>query len=154
MVAVKDNKRLHATGLPAADVVIGNIRGVVHDVWVISGEDTVAFFRVEVRSQHWRQHVRDAGSFRRFIESSFVTVLDDFLEFAGRSTLGLHFCCVKEDPHLRLGARFIKGNRVKNIISIFRQGPGSLEGIIAGSSNKGVEFIGTLAGNFETLSRV
>ena len=31
----------------------------------------------------------------------------------------MHFCCVKEDPHLCLGARFIKRNRVKNIISIY-----------------------------------
>src|SRR5256885_15744433 len=57
MVALKDDKRLHATGLPAADVCIGNIRGVVHDVWKVDGDDSGAVFRAEVRSQHWLQHV-------------------------------------------------------------------------------------------------
>src|SRR5712692_6166054 len=50
MVALQDNKRLHATGLPAADVCIGNIRGVVHHVWKVDGDDTVAVFWAEVRS--------------------------------------------------------------------------------------------------------
>lgn len=57
MVAVKDDKRIHATRRPAADVFIGNIRGIVHDVWKVTGDDTVAFVRVYVRSQNWRQHV-------------------------------------------------------------------------------------------------
>src|SRR2546426_6799667 len=61
MVALKDNKRLHATRLPAADVYIGNVRGVVHDVWKVDGYDTVAVFRAEVRSQHWRQQIGRAS---------------------------------------------------------------------------------------------
>lgn len=57
MGAGQYDKRLHATEFPAADVFIGYIGGVVHDVWHVKGDDTVAFFRVEIRSQHRRQHV-------------------------------------------------------------------------------------------------
>src|SRR5207244_12952595 len=138
MVAAKDHKRIHATEGPAADVLTRNVRGVVHDVWKVDGNDAAAVVRVEVRSQHWSQHVSNAGSLRRFIESCFVALLDDSLELAGRSPSGLHRGCIKEYPHLRLGARLIEGNRVENIASVFRSRPRSPERIIAGSLNEGV----------------
>jgi hypothetical protein len=33
------NKGIHATELPAPYVSIGYIRGVVHDVWIVHGDD-------------------------------------------------------------------------------------------------------------------
>ena len=80
-----------------------------------------------------------------------VTVLDDPLEFLGWSPLSLHFCGIKENPHLRLGAGFVKGNRVENVVSIFLQGPIPPERVIARSSNKGMESIRTLAGDLKAL---
>ncbi|MGD0663055.1 MAG: glycogen/starch/alpha-glucan family phosphorylase [Syntrophorhabdales bacterium] len=120
MGALHDNKGIHAAELPAPYVLIGYIGGVVHDVWNVKGHDAVAFIRVKISSQHRRQHVRDTGSFRGFIVSCFVAVFDDSLQFFRRGTLGLHLCCVKEDPHLRLDACAIKGNRVENIVSVCR----------------------------------
>ena len=38
MGAVKYNKRIHATEFPATYVIIGNIGGIVHDMWVVNGD--------------------------------------------------------------------------------------------------------------------
>src|SRR6266851_4024938 len=136
------------------NLVIGDIRGVVHHVWDVRGSYVLIFIRIHVGPEDWRQHVCDTGSFRRFVIAYLVTFLDDFLQFFRRSSLRLHLRGIKEDPHLCLGARFIKGNRVENIVSILPQGPSPPERIIAGSSNKGVESIRAFTGDFKALVRV
>ena len=83
-----------------------------------------------------------------------VTVLDDPLKFFGWSPLSLHFCSIKENPHLRLGTGFIKGNRVENVISICLQRPRPSERVVTGSSNKGMESVRTLAGDFKAFVRI
>src|SRR5882724_7679642 len=77
------------------------------------------------------------------------TFLDDFLQFFRGTTVSLHLCGIKEDLHLRFGARVIEGNRVENIVSICREGPRAAERIVACSSNQSVETIRALAGNFK-----
>src|SRR5260370_30954619 len=71
-----------------------------------------------------------------------------------RSTLFPYTTLFRSDPHLCFGARLIKGNRVENIVSIFRQWPRPPERIIAGSSNKGVESISALARSEEHTSEL
>jgi len=66
MGAMKDDERIHAAELPGADVFTGDMGGVVHDVRVVDGEDTIGI--VCIRPQHRRQHVGDAGSLGRFVE--------------------------------------------------------------------------------------
>jgi hypothetical protein len=48
----------------------------------------------------------------------------------------------------------IPGNRVQNVVWIFRQGPGTSHRIIAGASHERVEAVRTLAGDFKTFVRI
>src|SRR6267143_4460690 len=80
MAAGHDDKGIHAGEFPGADVLTRYIRSVVHDVWSVQGADAVVLFRVPIRPQHWRQHVRDARPCRPLIVSALVAVLDDFLQ--------------------------------------------------------------------------
>src|SRR6267154_1950640 len=82
MAAGHDDKGIHASEFPGADVFTGYVGSVVHDVGPVQGADTVVLFRVPIRPQHWRQHVGDAGSCRRLVVSGLVAVLDDLLELA------------------------------------------------------------------------
>src|SRR6266404_8345245 len=132
-----------------AYVFIGYIRGIVHYVRNVGSSHVVIYIRIDVCPKDWRQHVGNTGSLRGFVVVCPVTFLDDLLQFFRRSAFSLHLCGIEEDPHLCLGARFIKGNRVENIISIFCEGPRAAERIIASSSNQGVESNRTLAGNFK-----
>src|SRR6267154_1427071 len=165
---VKDDKGIRA-GLPApmlaeimklfgsrvgpAYVFIGYIRGIVHYVRNVGSSHVVICIRIDVGPKDGRQHVGNTGSLRGFVVVCPVTFLDDLLQFFRRSAFSLHLCGIEEDPHLCLGARFIKGNRVENIISIFCKRPRAPERIIASSSNQGVESNRTLAGNFKALVR-
>src|SRR5262249_52171057 len=71
--------------------------------------------------------------------------------FFGWSALSLHFCRIKENPQLRLGTGFIKGNRVENVISICLQRPRPPEGVVTRSSDKSMESVRTLAGDFKAF---
>src|SRR6266851_5648904 len=137
-----------------AYLFIGYIRGIVHYVRNVGSSHVVICIRIDVSPKDWRQHVGNTGSFRGFVVVCPVTFLDDLLQFFRRSALRLHLCGIKEDPHLCLGARFIKGNRVENIVSILPQGPSPPERIIARSSNKGMESIRAFTGNFKSLARI
>src|SRR6266851_5300900 len=43
------------------DLVIGDIRGVVHHVWDVSGSYVLIFIGIHVGPEDWRQHVCDTG---------------------------------------------------------------------------------------------
>ena len=73
---------------------------------------------------------------------------------SGGSTLAIALRTNKGDVFNQAFLSCIKGNRVKNIVSILRKGPGSPERIITCPSDEGVESIRALAGNFKAPVRV
>src|SRR5256885_7626007 len=60
-------------------LVIRDVRGVVHHVGNVRGSYTVICIRIHISPEDGREHVRDAGSFWRFIIACLVTFLDDLL---------------------------------------------------------------------------
>ena len=72
------DKRIHATEFPGAYVFTGYIGGVIHDVRVAHGDDTVGFFRVPVRSQHGDNMMRYRLGPARY-SIPIETVFDDLL---------------------------------------------------------------------------
>src|SRR5207244_12509601 len=60
-------------------LAIRDVRGVVHHVGNVRGSYAVICIRIHISPEDGREHVRDAGSFWRFIIACLVTFLDDLL---------------------------------------------------------------------------
>src|SRR5258707_1725948 len=81
-------------------LVIRDVRGVVHHVGDVRGSYAIICIRIHIGPEDGREHVRDAGSFRRFVIACARTFLDYLLLFFGRWHLSLHFCIIKQYPTL------------------------------------------------------
>src|SRR5256884_3189921 len=81
-------------------LVIRDVRGVVHHVGDVRGSYAIICIRIHIGPEDGREHVRDAGSFRRFVIARAVTFLDDLFHSFVWSPLSLHLRPVTQDPTL------------------------------------------------------
>jgi len=71
-------------------LVIRDVRGVVHHVGDVRGSYAIICIRIHIGPEDGREHVRDAGSFRRFVIARAVTFWMIFFTSSG----GVPLACI------------------------------------------------------------